>query len=95
MRADLLFRERVDLSETEFVELVAWRVDPAVKASRHSYKYRLAFIADGDCVLRYDNEGGKGDHKHVDGREQSYTFVSIRKLRVDFWNDVVTWREKQ
>jgi hypothetical protein len=45
--------------------------------------------------LRYDNEAGKGDHKHVDGREQSYTFVSIRKLRVDFWNDVVTWREKQ
>ena len=95
MRAELLFKEHVELSATEFVELVAWKVDPPVRASAHFYKYRLAFISDGRCILRYDNEAGKGDHRHFGEREVPYEFVSVRQLRFDFWNDVVTWREKQ
>jgi hypothetical protein len=26
----------------------------------------LAYIANQRCVLRFDNEAGKGDHKHLD-----------------------------
>jgi hypothetical protein len=36
-----------------------------VRGSRHQYKYRLVLVVNDDCVLRYDNEAGKGDHKHV------------------------------
>ena len=94
MEAELLLRERYDLSETEFVEMIVWRVDPPVRASSHPFKYRLAFISNGACVVRYDNEAGKGDHKHTDSHERPYQFVSVRRLLRDFWDDVVSWQEK-
>jgi hypothetical protein len=45
----------------------------------------------GQCVLRYDNEAGKGDHKHIGASETPYTFESPAKLLSDFWNDVDQW----
>jgi hypothetical protein len=44
------------------------------------------------CVLRYDNEAGKGDHKHIGGEEIPYAFINAEKLLADFWADVRTWR---
>jgi hypothetical protein len=44
------------------------------------------------CVLRYDNEAGKGDHKHLGGEEASYAFTTPAQLLADFWNDVDHWR---
>lgn len=95
MRAELLFRERIELSETEFVEMVAWLVRPPVKGSDHIFKYRLAFVSDGLCVVRYDNEAGKGDHKHIGKRELPYEFVDVETLRVDFRGDVKAWRDNR
>jgi hypothetical protein len=95
MAAELLLRERFDLSETEFVEMAVWRVDPPVWASAHVYKYRLAFMSAGRCVLRYDNEAGKGDHKHIGKRERPYAFVDLTTLQSDFWSDVEAWRERR
>jgi hypothetical protein len=68
MKAELLLKERLSQGENSFAELVLWRVPVSVTGSAHPFKYRLAFIVDGVCVLRYDNEVGKGDHKHVGGR---------------------------
>lgn len=91
MNATLLLRERLILSETAFVEIVIWRVPSSVRSSRHEFKYRLALIGDGVCVLRYDNEAGKGDHKHLAEREVPYKFIDLEHLRTDFWNDVESW----
>ncbi len=44
------------------------------------------------CVLRYDNEAGKGGHKHVDGQEVKIRLVSVDKLVADFIEDVKRWR---
>lgn len=66
-----------------------------VRGSGHGYKYRLALVADGVCLLRYDNEAGKGDHKHVGEREVPYCFTDLATLQVDFWKDVETWRVGQ
>ena len=93
MRAELLSRERIELSETEFVEMIMWRVDPPVRGSAHFYKYRLAYVSDDLCVVRYDNEAGKGDHKHIGKRELRYEFTDMETLRVDFWSDVKAWRD--
>jgi hypothetical protein len=60
MRTALLLDERRDLAEDRFVELVVWQVPQPVRASKHLFKYRLAFVVDGLCVLRYDNAGGQG-----------------------------------
>ena len=39
-------------------------------------------------LVRYDNEAGKSDHRHVMGCEESYRFVSVAKLRRDFEADI-------
>jgi hypothetical protein len=95
MKADLLFRKREGLTETAFVELVIWRVLEPVRGSGHVYKYSLALVSKGVCVLRYDNEAGKGDHKHVGDQEVAYRFIDLAKLQSDFWNDVEAWRARQ
>jgi hypothetical protein len=46
----------------------------------------------GTCVLRYDNEAGKGDHKHVGTIETGYRFTTPAQLLADFWRDVDQWR---
>ena len=87
-----MLHERRALAENAFVELVVWRVPSPVLGSGHSFKYRLAFIVNGECVLRYDNEAGKGDHKHLGEKEAPYAFTTPAQLLADFWNDVDRWR---
>lgn len=72
------------------IELVVWEVAPVVPGCRHSFKYRL-FCGDektGECLVRYDNERGKGDHRHLCGVETRYVFSSLEKLFADFEQDV-------
>lgn len=95
MKAELLLRKREGLSETAFVEIVIWRVPGSVRGSRHGFKYSLALVSEGVCVLRYDNEAGKGDHKHVQGCEVPYRFAGLETLQADFWTDVERWRATQ
>ena len=92
MRADLLFDERHVLDIGTFVEIVVWRVPSPLRGSRHHFKYRLALIVDGICVLRYDNEAGKGDHRLIGKTEKRYNFTNPEDLLTDFWNDVDKWR---
>ena len=91
MKAELLMRERRVL-EVGFIEVIVWRLPQPLSGSTHSLKYRLAYVVDGECVLRYDNETGKGDHRHVGSKEMSYGFVSADKLLDDFLADVATWK---
>ena len=48
-------------------------------------------MVNGICVLRYDNESGKGDHKHAGDKEVEYTFTTPEALLDDFWKDVDNW----
>ena len=92
MNAELLLHERHIISDSAFVELVIWQVPSPVRGSLHSFKYRLALVVNGECVLRYDNEAGKSDHKHVGEEEIPYVFTTPKMLLTDFWNDVDNWR---
>lgn len=87
MKAELIHKRRVELSDTRFVEMVIWQVPQPVRGSTHGYKYRLVLVANEVCVLRYDNEAGKGDHKHVGAVQVPYTFTTLDQLMADFWND--------
>jgi hypothetical protein len=77
-----------------FAELRIWRVPRPVRKSAHLYKYSLAYVVRGECVLRYDNEAGKGDHRHVGNDEEPYRFSSPEKLLDDFWTSVDEWRQR-
>jgi hypothetical protein len=92
MRAKRLVDERWQLGDNRFVEIRIWRVPTPVRGSRHDYKYSLAYVVDEICVLRYDNEAGKGDHRHIGMTESAYRFVSYARLLADFWLDVDRWR---
>ena len=94
MKASELFRQRLVLSGNTFAELVLWRLPRPLAGSRHSYKYRLAYVVDGKCVLRYDNEAGKGDHRHCGGKESRYRFTSPEKLVADFERDIERWNHE-
>lgn len=95
MDAELLFRKRIILSGKAFVEMTVWKVPEPVRGSVHGFKYRLALISEGICMLRYDNEAGKGDHKHAGEREAAYHFTDLESLQADFWRDVEKWRAEQ
>lgn len=88
MKAKLLLSQRRVVRTNAFAELVVWQLPVSALGSAHAFKYRLAFVVDGICVLRYDNEAGKGDHRHVGKRETPYLFVTPERLLADFWNDV-------
>jgi len=64
-----------------------------VPGSTHLLKYSLALIVRGVCVLRYDNEAGKGDHKHIGELEVPYRFTTPAALIADFWRDVDLLKE--
>ena len=88
----MLLAERHQLTADSFAELRVWRVPQPVRGSSHDLKYALAYVVAGVCVLRYDNEAGKGDHRHIGQVETAYTFTTPAKLLADFWNDVDQWR---
>jgi hypothetical protein len=88
MPARLLLRERKELEQGGFVELILWKLPRASAGRPHDYKYRLVYVRGGKCVLRYDNETGKGDHRHIGSREDAYSFTTVDTLLSDFMRDV-------
>ena len=76
MDARLIEKSRTNLSDEAFVEIAVWLVPSPVSGSTHSFKYRLALVVNGD----YDNERGKGDHRHMGGREEKYAFTTLAAL---------------
>lgn len=91
MKVVELFRNRIVLAEDRFSEIVLWRLKKPLPGSNHSFKYRLAYVVNEVCVLRYDNETGKGDHRHWGDEESDYKFVSLDKLVADFRADIERW----
>ena len=91
MKAELLIRERRVL-DVGFIEVIAWRLPQPLSGSTHGFKYRFAYVVEGECVLRYDNEAGKGDHRHVGAKQTPYLFVSVDQLLDDFLAEVAAWK---
>ena len=52
--------------------------------STHEFKYSLFYGRPGEVVVLFDNERGKGDHKHIAGIETAYSFASPERLIEDF-----------
>lgn len=96
MSSELMSFFRFDYPDEEaFIQIKIWKVKPNVKGSLHEYKYSCAYVVNKICVLRYDNEAGKGDHKHIDGQEMPLQFADIEDLVAQFDADVQMMRRKQ
>lgn len=94
MKARLRFSRRVVVAPDAFAELVVWDVPRPVRGSSHALKYRLALVVAGECVLRYDNEAGRGDHRHVGERVEPYAFTTPERLVSDFLGDARRWLDE-
>jgi len=87
MKATELFHSK-DAYGAGFVEIVIWHLPEPVPPSEHPYKYRLVYVVEGKRIVGYDNERGKGDHKHLGNREEPYRFANPQQLMADFMADV-------
>ena len=87
MKAQLVFQLKQAYG-AGIVEIVIWRLPKPVPPAKHAYKYRLVYVVCGQRVLGYDNERGKGDHKHAGQRQETYRFTSPQQLMADFMADL-------
>jgi hypothetical protein len=87
MKAKLLSRIK-EVWGSGVIEGVIREVPDAVLPSEHRVKYRLVYIVNGVRVVGYDNERGKGDHKHIRDSEAPYVFRDVSTLIGDFMSDI-------
>jgi Family of unknown function (DUF6516) len=93
MQARLIAKAKEVRDDGAIVEIVIWEVPVPVLPCTHSYKYRLYYGALGLCRVRYDNERGKGDHRHWGDMEEAYRFTTVGQLLVDFERDINAWSD--
>ena len=88
MKAGRIFYDKAILADGAVVEMTIWQLPQATRERMHGLKYSLFYGRNGVRIVGCDNERGKSDHKHVDGVETRYRFVSVEKLVADFLGDV-------
>lgn len=92
MKAELIITDKVVFDDGMIQEIVIWRVPDPVPPTTHGFKYRLFYGGHGARLIGYDNERGKGDHRHIRGKEVAYEFRGWEKLLDDFLADVASLR---
>lgn len=88
MKATRAFYDQGEFPDGAIVEMTIWRVPEPVSGSAHAFKYSLFYGFPGKRLVGYDNERGKGDHRHIRNREELYAFSSVEQLVSDFLSDV-------
>jgi hypothetical protein len=94
MKAQLIIADKVVFDDGAIQEIVVWRVPSSIPPTTHGIKYRLFYGFPGQRLVAYDNERGKGDHRHVEGREEPYLFTGWETLIDDFLADVTRIRSR-
>lgn len=88
MVAALLHRSRFVYADGALREMVLWQV-PQTGHHPVGLKYRLYYgDREGRCLIRYDNERGKGDHRHGPDGEAAYRFIDVETLVADFLAEI-------
>ena len=87
-KAVLLYRDKAVLSDGAIVEMTIWRLPIPDPERPHGLKYSLFYGRAGERIVGYDNESGKGDHRHYREREEPYAFTDVETLVGDFLADL-------
>lgn len=88
-KATLIHRSKISYPDGAIREMVVWQLPQPSLGRPHAVKYRFHYgLANGTCLVRYDNEHRKGDHKHIGEQEEPYTFTSVNQLFTDFFADI-------
>ena len=90
MKARLILDTKTILADGRIIQRKIWTLPQTTEGRPHAMKYRLYCGKSGKTIVRYDNETGKGDHRHA-GQEEAesvYVFVSLVQLLIDFDTDI-------
>ncbi len=83
----LVFLKRQNADGT-IVDIKIWQLPGVTNERPHGLKYSLFYGRPGQRIVGYDNEAGKGDHRHYGEHELPYVFVTMERLLQDFFADV-------
>lgn len=86
--ATLIISQKVILESGAIVQIRVWRLPERSDERPHGLKYSLYYGLFGERIIAYDNEIGKGCHRHYRNREEPYLFVTLEQLIADFERDV-------
>jgi Family of unknown function (DUF6516) len=92
MKARLLTHRKERNSDGHITEIKIWSVLVSEHAP-HGVKYSFVYIVNGIRIIGYDNERGKGDHRHICGMEYNYKFTTPSQLMSDFEADIEAWQK--
>ena len=84
----LLENWKITLDSGAIVQIRIWRLEVQTAERPHGLKYSLFYGRPGERIVGYDNETGKGDHRHYRDREEPYRFSTFERLLSDFWHDI-------
>jgi Family of unknown function (DUF6516) len=87
----LVFLKRHNADGT-IIDIKIWRLPELTAERPHGLKYSLFYGRPGERIIGYDNETGKGDHRHYGAVEMPYAFESMERLVQDFFADVAKER---
>jgi len=84
-----VLREKVIDEQGGIVELAIWQV-PKSADFPEGVRYRLAYVPPGEKqpAILYDVHRSKGHHRHAEGTEHPYQFISVEQLVADFLADL-------
>ena len=88
MKARLLVKTKEVRDNGTIIGITIWSVPTPVRPCSHSFKYSLYYGRPGVRLVGYDNEQGKGDHRHIKETESVYRFSTLEQLLTDFEKDV-------
>lgn len=87
-RATLILHRKRRFDDGSISEMKLWLVAKAVRGSDHLFRYSLYYGREGQRLIGYDNEPGKGDHRHYGEHEEPYRFTTPERLVTDFLADL-------
>ncbi len=94
-KAELVLNVRNEYENGTILVIRVWLVPAPVPPSVHRFKYSFFYGRPGVRLVLFDNERGKGDHKHIWEVESSYVFESVEKLTADFTASVRAIQEEE
>ena len=87
-KAKLVLKQKLVFNVGAIVEQTIWQLPVRTIKRAHGLKYSLFYGYDGQRIIGYDNEHGKGDHRHYREHEEPYSFTTVEQLMADFSNDI-------
>jgi len=92
--ATRIFYDKFVYADGAIREMSIWQLPESSNERPHELKYSLFYGFPGSRLVGYDNEKGKGDHRHYENAEESYSFNSVEQLVEDFKSDIERLRGK-